>query len=254
MSLDSERVWPVWCTAHRGEPAIALCTECRNFLCPTCKSVGPDGRAFCPTCADELGLVAPERIDKASAAKDDRLFDLVRDAFRSPRAYAQRIEPRGSIRPALFVGMVASVIGALATLLWLVLLVKPPGLATTIRDGAEQFGVSAEDFQLIILAMIPVSALMRLFFGAVLLQLGSALAGATKPLGYKANLRVFCFASVAQFFLVVPFVGIFLALYYVLIICWSVQQTRYRFTNRQTLIAVAPLAIGIILMGMVGAP
>ena len=252
MALEREGVWPVWCTAHRGDPAIALCSDCQDFLCSSCREVGTDGRAFCAKCAREHGLVGEES-DTRSRDRAEGLFHLLKNAIRRPRVYAEGIEPHGRLRPAFFIGMVANVTGELATLLWLVLLVRTPEFATTIREGAEQLGVTAERFQLIILAMIPVSAAMRLAFGAVLLQLGAALAGAKKTLGFKSNFRVFGYASVAQFLLLLPFVGIFLALWYILIICWSFQQKQYGLTGRQTLIAVAPLAVGTILMGMVGA-
>lgn len=252
MALEPEGVWPVWCTAHGGDPAIALCSDCQDFLCASCREVGTDGRAFCPQCARKHGLASDES-DEQSPDRGERLFDLIKNAIRRPRVYAERIDPHGRLRPAFYVGMVANITGELATLLWLVLLVRTPEFASTIREGAEQLGVSTERFQLIILAMIPVSAAMRLAFGAVLLQLGAALAGAKRALGFKGNFRIFCYASVAQFLLLLPFVGIFLALWYILIICWTVQHKQYGLTSRQTLIAVAPLAVGTILMGMVGA-
>ena len=252
METETDRIWPVWCATPRGDPAISLCTDCRDFLCEACREVGTDGRTFCTRCAQHRGLAARRR-DERPRGKSESLFNLIKNAARRPRVYAERIDPHGPLRPALYVGMVANITGELATLLWLVLFVRTPEFAATVREGAEQLGVSTESFQMVILAMIPFSAAMRLVFGAVLLQLGAALAGAKNHLGFKSNLRIFCYASVAQFFLILPFIGIFLGLWYILIICWNAQQRQYGLTNRQTLIAVAPLAIGTILMGMVGA-
>ena len=243
---DTPAIWPVRCATHRPRPAVALCTTCRDFLCSDCRSLRDDGRALCPSCAREAGVATADTGREGLGS--EHFLDVVLKAVKHPRRFAAEIPLRGRLGRALLIGLGASYVGQLFGLLWQILL--NPEYDAAIRTVAAESDMTVQQSHLVILLMwLPILAVFRLFFLASLLQLGTTLAQVARPYRYRAYLTIMCYASVSQLFLLIPLVGPFLALWYVVMICWNAQHIHHELDSRKTLFAVLPVAIGIILLG-----
>lgn len=246
--MSEARAWPVSCRIHSGRPAIARCTACGDFVCASCRAVEPDGRARCERChrGDSPASVPFEGRGRFVT----RFFATAREVFLTPRPFMARLDPHGRLLPAFLFAWLAATLGRIISFLWYPLLFSDP-FYDMLRDVAEQTETSTQMVLVWILtAATPLVAAMSVSLGFMLLYLGVLFAGVPQPYNLRGYARMVSYAGAANLLWVVPVLGPFLAIWTLSVICWHGLRAHHDLAPRRALLAVVPLAAGLLLFEM----
>lgn len=244
--------WPVHCVRHRDLPAIALCTRCGRFLCRQCRNLDEQGLSVCPQCDVRAAGDRTDVFEHSSQGFAEHLITTSRMALFHPARFIREIGPKGELAPAVKFGLLAIIFGKLVFLLWILLLQHDTYLEA-IQPMADDLGLSVRTYQILQVALLPLDALARIALFGLLFRLGVRLAMGPSEHSYRDFIRLFSYASAGYLWLIIPlFFGMAISLAFILIFCFRVVRVHFGLVGHQSVIAMVPLGLGLLLLDFFG--
>jgi hypothetical protein len=231
------------CAHHQEAPAIARCGGCDAPICGECHRPNNRGIALCPQCrapttVDAHPWEAPG-VDYSPRAYAETLWAALGRA----RSFFSRVPSDGIVGPALFFGLMTSVLGLLIGQTWQLLLVEDVG--TRLAELASQQGITESQARLALLLGTPLQAVFGFGLHVALLRLALRVKGRSVP--WRQVTRIVGYVSGAWAFLVVPPilqfpVGELLAIFWMFRLETAALEDFYGFERMTaTLLALGPV-------------
>lgn len=208
------------CAHHSAQPAIAICSACREDICARCHRATFTGYAICTSCEH---LIRAAILTEWEVARTPREFlsafgsTTMRMLFNARGFFAQLAPVGGWVRPAAF-GIAAHVIGMSAQFLWGWLFLPEFGEMTA--EAAANTGLSTELATALLFVAVPFVAPIVFATHVALLWLALRVFGADAH--WRLVTRIAGYASAAHLLQIIPPIGDF-PLGYVLAIIWLVN-------------------------------
>lgn len=169
------------------------------------------------------------------------LVETIKLVATAPAEAYRRMRPKGDLFEALLFGIIpawagavfASIWGMMFTTTWLTMMPGP----MRERFGALGFGAGSVVIKVI---FAPVLITIGLFIGAGILHVCLMVVGglSSSTAGFEGTFRTMCYASVADFAQIIPFVGGLVALIWKLVLLVIGFSTVHRTTQGKAIFAV----------------
>jgi hypothetical protein len=206
-----------------------------EITCPKCgysknlaaERIPPGVRwATCPRCKQRfdftLGWSGAKRQDRipspwerrAETGLRDGIFQTVKKATFSPRTFFRNTAVEGGLREPLAFGILLGSIGLMLELFWQFLMGEG-SLSEIQMDVVTDYGTS-----LVFLAsavLCPLAATAMICVTSLIIHLLLSVVGGGKN-GFEATFRTVCYSQAAQFWAVIPYVGGFVATFWLLVV------------------------------------
>lgn len=255
------------CVVHGTKPASHQCVECGRDYCVSCLTF-VEGEPFCEICWEHnLAVLAPEPDPNVTYVQcvpwENRQHIGVWKAFWEtafettiqPRTFFSKIHSPAGIGAALMFALVCVMFLWYPMNVIYVKLLVPPMLNSIIQQTADNPSsiAMAEEMRgriesissLDLLAMPILFIINYLVFSSLIQQLMIQLMKGKQ--GYSATLQIRCYAMISQIFLLIPFLGFFLAEISTLLICAQGFQSAQGLSRaRALLVALVPAMISLI--------
>ncbi|MBN1947157.1 MAG: hypothetical protein JW797_15915 [Bradymonadales bacterium] len=252
LSGNISSAWPVHCTRHPAAPAIALCTRCGRFLCASCRSLDDASLAVCADCKPAVPKTSGPLEATAAPGRFRHLLRTAKLALLQPAALVESLDHSAKLAPPLQFGLLSIILGKLAYLAWFLLLEREVYLQA-IAPLADQLDMSVKTFQILQLSLLPLDSLARLALFALLLRLGVRLAAGPGNYPYRDFVRLFAYACAGYLLLFLPFfLGMIASFLYILYLSYRIVKHRFALTSIQSLIALVPLGLALLLLEFLG--
>ncbi len=255
------------CVVHGNKPVANECVECGRGYCAGCL-IEVEGEPFCEICWEHtLATLKPAQDPEVTYTPSVPWLNWRRigvwnafweTAFQTavqPRAFFLKIQSQAGIGAALIFALLCVMfVWYPMNIIYLKLLI-PPMLNSITQQAAENPSSleMAEELRgriesitsLDILAMPILFIINYLVFSSLIQQLMIQLMQGRQ--GYSATLQVRCYAMISQVFLLVPFLGYFLAEISTFVICAQGFQSAQGLSRaRALMVALVPAMISLI--------
>ena len=235
-----------YCFIHPGERAVARCTSCRKYICPSCVKVLA-GESYCSLCYTR----APE--EKAYVPWEDRknlgflnaLCITTRDVFARPSRFFERTPSGGNLAQPLLYGLLLTVLGIWLAALWQMLFVVV-GLAFS-KLGGELVGTEhlvPLSGPALAIVLAPLTAIINLFVYSGLVHLGVLMMRGKR--GFAGTFRVICYSSAIALTGIVPFLGPMVGgVWRIVVIILGLRRTQRISGGKAAFAALLPIFLAI---------
>ncbi|MDP8243332.1 MAG: YIP1 family protein [Candidatus Hinthialibacter antarcticus] len=251
------------CVVHGNKASVYECVECGRDYCSACLTM-VEGEPFCEICWERnLATLAPKPDPNVTYTPSvpwqnwRRLgvWNAFWETAIQPRVFFSKIHAQVGIGAALFFALVCVLFLWYPMNVIYVKLLIPPMLNTITQQAAENPSsvAMAEEMRgriesitsLDLLAMPLLFIINYLVFSSLIQQMMIRMMQGKQ--GYSATLQIRCYAMISQIFLLIPFLGFFLAELSTLVICTQGFQSAQGLSRaRALLVALVPAMISLI--------
>lgn len=256
-----------YCVVHGAKPATHQCVECGRNYCPSCLTF-VEGEPFCEICWEHnLAVLEPASDPNVTYVQSvpwenwrqigvwKAFWETAFETAIQPRAFFSKLHAPAGIGAALLFALVCVMFMWYPMNIIYVKLLLPPMLNSVIHQAADNPSSieMAQEIQgridsmssLELIAMPMLFIFNYLVFSSLIQQLMIQLMRGKQ--GYAATLQIRCYAMIAQIFLLIPFLGFFLAELSTLVICAQGFQSAQGLSRaRALLVALVPAMISLI--------